>query len=195
MLNPQSKHYTTLTTLFASHHNELFTRDAEILLANSESMLERTRIWNDNAQAMVDFLQRAADDPSTPILAVQYPSQVPWSEANYNALKRQPSSDLPEPGYGCLFTVNFDSVESAAAFFDNCGFYPSPHFAAPVTVIFPFNMMCYGPTSEYYSPLGVRQESVRISAGFEAEEDLIDTLKVALQAAVAVKDSRPSASI
>ncbi|KAH7329015.1 pyridoxal phosphate-dependent transferase [Stachybotrys elegans] len=185
VLNPLSLHYAALSPLFtSSHRNELFAADAEVLVANSRDFIERTKRLDSNAQAMASFLSDvAAADPASHITGVQYPSLIPESKAQYDALKRRGTPELPAPGYGCVFTVEFDSEESARAFYDACGFYPSPHLGAPVTLMFAYNMFVFKPReAEYLGRFGVRVPSVRISAGLEPEEDLIDTLKDALEA-------------
>jgi cystathionine gamma-synthase len=186
VLNPLSSHYQTLHSLFReSHHNELFIADAEVLLSNSNDFLERTKILNRNALAMADFLHEAISFPNSPVINVQYPSLLD-SKANYDVILRRGTPELPKPGYGCLLTVEFSSVEAATAFYDRAGFYPSPHLGGHVTIMFPYNMVVFGKKPEeraYMDELGVREASVRISAGLESEEDLIDTLRDALQAA------------
>lgn len=186
VLNPLSCHYQALHSLFGeSHHNELFTADAQVLLSNSSDFLERTGILNRNALAMAEFLHEAISSPNSPVINVQYPSLLD-SKANYDAILRRGTPELPDPGYGCLLTVEFSSVEAAIAFYNRAGFYPSPHLGGHVTIMFPYNMIVFSKKPEekvYMDELGVREASVRISAGLESEEDLIDTLRDALQAA------------
>ncbi|KAM0342763.1 hypothetical protein ACHAPU_009255 [Fusarium lateritium] len=186
VLNSLSPHYQTLQPLFKeSHHNELFAADAEVLLSNSKDFLERTKILNRNALAMANFLHQAISLPNSPVVNVQYPSLLS-SKVKYDALLRRGTPELPEPGYGCLLTVEFTNVEAATAFYDKAGFYPSPHLGGHVTIMFAYNMVVFGKKPEekaYMHELGVREASVRISAGLEHEEDLIDTLEDALQAA------------
>ncbi|KAF4455468.1 hypothetical protein F53441_2258 [Fusarium austroafricanum] len=190
VLNPLSPHYQTLQPLLKeSHHNELFTSDAKVLLSNSKDFFERTKILNRNARAMANFLHEAISLPDSPVINVQYPALLA-SKTNYDTLLRKTTPELPEPGYGCLLTVEFSDVETATAFYNRAGFYPSPHLAGHVTIMFAYNMVVFGKKPEekaYMHELGVREASVRISAGLESEEDLIDTLRDALQAAAMVK--------
>lgn len=190
VLNPLSPHYNTLSSVFASsHHNELFAADAEVLLSNSKGFFPRTRKLNSNAAAMAKFFHECISKPGSPIKNVQYPSLLP-SKADYDAYLRPSSAELPEPGYGCIFTVEFDSVDSAIAFYDRCGFYPSPHLAGHVTLMFPYNMFVFckkEEEKEYMSGLGVREESIRFSAGLEDEQDLLDTLQDALNYVIGLK--------
>lgn len=189
VLNPTSPHYHNLRTLFKeSHHNELFASDAQVLLSNSRDLLERTKILNRNALAMANFLNSARSAPDSPVVNVQYPKQLS-SKSNYDAILRRATPELPEPGYGCLLTVEFSTVEAATAFYDRTGFYPSPHLGGHVTIMFAYNMVVFGKKPDekaYMHQLGVREASVRISAGLENEQDLIDTLTDALEVATEV---------
>ena len=138
---------------------------------------------------MASFFQRCVNDPESPVVKVQYPTQLP-SKPNYDALMRRSTPELPEPGYGCLFTVDFESSSTAKAFYDRCGFYPSPHLGAHVTIMIPYNMMAFGKEvedREHFRKIGAKEESVRFSAGLEDVEDLIDTIKDALDVAAAAK--------
>ncbi|WAO83806.1 Hypothetical protein NCS54_00100600 [Fusarium falciforme] len=190
VLNPLSPKYDVLKPLFKeTHHNELFASDAEVLLSNSHDFLERTKILNRNAFAMAKFLHDAKEAPDSPIINVQYPGLLP-SKPEYDAVMRRGTPELPEPGYGCLLTVEFSDVECAMAFYHRCGFYPSPHLGGHVTIMFAYNMTVFGKKveeREYMRGLGVKEESVRISAGLEDEGDLIDTVRDALEAAIEAK--------
>jgi cystathionine gamma-synthase len=190
VLNPLSSHYSALAAKFAStHKNELFAADAQVLLSNSQDFLARTRRLNRNAEAMAAFFQRHVADPDSPVVNVQYPTQLP-TKPNYDALMRRSTPELPEPGYGCLLTVDFESTNMAKAFYDRCGFYPSPHLGAHVTVMLAYNMMVFGkdPADRpYFREIGAKEESVRFSAGLEDVEDLIDTIKDALDFATEAK--------
>ncbi|EXM27560.1 hypothetical protein FOTG_06010 [Fusarium oxysporum f. sp. vasinfectum 25433] len=151
--------------------------------------LERTKILNRNALAMANFLHKAISIPDSPVVNVQYPCQL-GSKSNYDAILRRATPELPEPGYGCLLTVEFSTVEAAIAFYDRAGFYPSPHLGGHVTIMFAYNMVVFGKKPDekaYMHELGVREASVRISAGLENEEDLVDTLRDALEVATKVK--------
>jgi cystathionine gamma-synthase len=190
VLNPQSPHYAALAARFIStHKNELFSADAEVLLANSNDFLTRTRRLNSNAEAMASFFQRYVADPMSPVTNVQYPTLLPTKQ-NYDAVMRRSTPEQPEPGYGCLFTVEFENIDLAKVFFDHCGFYSTPHLGAHVTLMLAYNMVVYGRTVEdrkYFREIGVKEEGIRFSAGLEDRDDLIDTIKYALDCAAEVK--------
>lgn len=52
-----------------------------------------------------------------------------------------------------------------------------------MTLMLGYNMLVYGRTEEdrtYFREIGVKEEGIRFSAGLEDREDLIDTIKYAL---------------
>ncbi|KAL7790065.1 pyridoxal phosphate-dependent transferase [Trichoderma ceciliae] len=190
VLNPLSSHYSELSSRFAkSHNNELYAADANEILANSHDFLQRTRRLNRNAEAMATYLHRTIGRDDSPVVRVQYPSLLA-DKSNYDHFLRHSTAELPNPGYGCLLNVEFESVETARAFYDRCGFYSSPHLGGHVTIMLAYNMMMFGKKPEEreeFRKYGAIEESIRISAGLEDAEDLIDTLKDALDAATEVK--------
>ncbi|KOS21515.1 putative cystathionine gamma-synthase [Escovopsis weberi] len=187
VLNPQSPHYAALAPLFraAAPRNELFHGDAAALLDNARDFLPRTAVFNRNAAAIAAFLHARAQDPRSPVTKVWYPPYLP-SGRFYDELKRLPSGDVPEPGYGCVLTVDFDCKESAKAFYDRLGFVIGPHLGAPQSLAMAYNMFLFGHNPDqtaHFQSLGMKEAAVRISAGLESEEDVIDTIKDALEAA------------
>ncbi|KAK2050196.1 cystathionine gamma-synthase [Colletotrichum somersetense] len=191
VLNPLSPHYSALAPLWAEQfHNELYVGDAEVLLANSEDYLQRTSVLNRNAAAMSNHLHAHAKSPSSPIARVLYPSLLP-DYAVYEARLRKPTPDLPEPGAGCLLSIDFESVATARAFYDRLAFYPGPHLGAHRTLSFAYNVLAFGKDPDeaaYHRSYGVLEEAVRISAGLEDVQDLLDTLDDALAVAQETKD-------
>ena len=193
VLNSLSPHYTELFSRFTkNHHNELFARDAGVLLSNSQDYFERTGKLNANAQDMAEYLHKTmANLPDSPVTSVQYPTLLP-SKKYYDDFKKKSTPELPEPGYGCLMTIEFESTDMARAFYDNCGFYSSPHLGGHVTIMLAYNMFTFAQNpgqEEKYRNYGVKEESVRVSAGPEDTQDLLDTIQYALDEAIKVKKS------
>ncbi|OAQ70668.1 cystathionine beta-lyase/cystathionine gamma-synthase [Pochonia chlamydosporia 170] len=193
VLNPLSPHYAQLSKRFTeSHRNQLFAVDAGVLLSNSDDYYERSVRLNANGKAIADFLHKSIGQPDSPVVNVQYPSLLP-SKPNYDAFMRRSTPEVPSPGYGCLLTVEFDSVETTKAFYERCGFYPSPHLGGHVTIMLAYNMFMFGKDKDEAAalrPCGIKEESIRISAGLEDAKDLLDTLQDALDAAIEVKKAR-----
>ena len=192
VLSPSSPHHGPLSTLFASsHRNELFAPDARVLLSNSQAFLSRAATLNRNAAAAAAFLaERIASDPDNcPLVKVSHPSILP-TRPLYDTFMRVPTPDFPDPGYGCLLTLDFESVDAARAFHDNAGFYSSPHLGAHVTIQLPYNMVVWGKVPEdrvHMRQFGVKEEAIRLSVGLEPVEDIIDTLRHALDRTIVLK--------
>ncbi|GKT75583.1 cystathionine gamma-synthase [Colletotrichum tofieldiae] len=191
VLNPLSSHYSALSSLWSkTYHNELYVGDAEVLLSNSEDYLQRTAVLNRNAATMANHLHAHTKNPSSPIARVLYPTLLPDYEI-YKARLRKPTPDLPEPGAGCLLSIDFDSVATARAFYDRLAFYPGPHLGAHRTLSFAYNLLAFGKDpneAAYHRSYGILEETVRISAGLEDVQDLLDTLDDALVVAQETKD-------
>jgi cystathionine gamma-synthase len=196
ILNPLSIHYNALTKLSVNtHHNELYIADADALLKNCADYLPRSRLLNRNAAAMASHLHVHALDPASPVARVHYPSLRP-DVVNYKALMCRPTEDFPEPGYGCLLSLDFEDLDTTIAFYDTLKFYAAPHLGAHRTLTMCFNALAYGKKKEeaaYYRTLGLLEEAVRISAGLEDVQDLIDTLDEALAVATEVKRKKSQA--
>nr|XP_036580629.1 cystathionine gamma-synthase [Colletotrichum truncatum]KAF6788624.1 cystathionine gamma-synthase [Colletotrichum truncatum] len=190
VLNPQSSHYNAISQLWSKNfHNELYIGDAETLLSNSEDYLSRTAILNRNAAAMAAHLYSLVKDPSSPIIKVSYPPYLP-DYGVYKSFLRRSSPELEEPGAGCLFSIDFETVDTARAFYDRLAFYPGPHLGAHRTLSLSYNTLAFGKDPEeaaYLRSFGLVEESVRISAGLEDVQDLLDTLDDALAVAKAAK--------
>ncbi|PNH41860.1 hypothetical protein VD0004_g5317 [Verticillium dahliae] len=193
-LNPLAPRHAELRKLWDTRfHNEVFRGDAAVLLANSDSYLERTAVHNTNAGTMAAYLaaQTRDLDPSSPVLRVRYPTQMP----DYNVFAsflRRPAEELPEPGGGCLLTVDFVNTVAAKAFYEALQFYHGPHLGAPKTLALCYVELVFNRNpedAEYHRGYGLLRESVRISAGLEEAGDLVKTLEVALEAARKVVSS------
>ncbi|KAK5624721.1 hypothetical protein RRF57_000437 [Xylaria bambusicola] len=139
VLNPNSAHYSILNGAVSSRfHNELFEEDVVHLLSNNENYLARCMIHNRNASALASYFQSLALDPSSPICRVWYPPYSPGSDY-LGSFLRKSTADCPAPGYGFLLSVEFETVELAAAFFDGVNFFKGPHIGAHLTIVVPFN--------------------------------------------------------
>ncbi len=102
----------------------------------------------------------------------------------------RPATPEFTPGYGCLLSVELESIACAKAFFNNLNFYHGPHLGAHLSLAVPFNELVWGRDPkelEYHAAYGARGEQIRLAVGLESEEELIDTLKVALAAATEEK--------
>lgn len=189
VLNPSLPSYSKLKPLFDKHYqNTLYDADAEVLLSNSVDYLARSKIHNRNADALTSYFSSLASDPSSCIRKVYYPSVNP-SHPFYEAFMR-PNIDDFTPGYGCLMSVEFHRIEQAAAFFDALDLFGAPHLGAHVTLVLPYVKGLYAKELEWAGKYDLRETQIRIAPGLEDTEHLLTTVKVAMEAAEKVKDTR-----
>jgi cystathionine gamma-synthase len=185
VLNPNSPLYSALKPHFdANYGNDFYSGDAQKLLENSEDYFARSATLNNNAAKVVEYLRQQAQDPSSPVAAVYYPTVNP-SKANYDAFKRPATEDFT-PGYGCLFSVELDSEQTTIAFYDNLKVNNGPHLGAHRTLALPYVKALYE-DMEVVRPMGLNAEQVRISVGLEPEGELVQLFKDAVETAGLLK--------
>ncbi|KAJ9608192.1 hypothetical protein H2200_007180 [Cladophialophora chaetospira] len=183
VLSPLSAHYSELKTLFESeHHNDFYVRDAEQLVHNSQDYLARSAILNNNAASIVSFLQSKALDPSSSVAQIFYPTTNP-THKNYTPFLRQPTPDFPSPGYGCLFSVEFNDMPSTIAFYDNLHIHKGPHLGAHLSLGLGYTLGIYGNELDWAGKFNLRPTQVRISVGLEDTQELLGVFKRAVKAA------------
>ncbi|OCT53515.1 cystathionine gamma-synthase [Cladophialophora carrionii] len=188
VLSPLSRHYTALKTLFDTTYRAdpgmgLYVRDAAQLALNSKTYLSRTSILNANAEAVVNFLAMKAEDPLSSVKAVFYPTTSEETVQNYTPFLRVPTPEFPRPGYGCLFSVEFRDLPSVIAFYDNLHVHMGPHLGAHRTIALPYTLGVYGGELEWAGGFNLRVTQVRVSVGLEDKEELVQTFRLAVDAA------------
>ena len=191
VLNPASRFYAGLKKALASVYvNEFFGADALVLELNSRKFLPRTTILNRNATHLVNVLAPIAGSPGSTLTRVYHPSTC-WSRANYEARMRAPTPQFT-PGFGCLFTLEFESVTAAATFFDALHVHKGPSLGAGVTIANPYVQMVFQHEKEWAAAYGLRETIVRISVGLEDHEALAREFRRALRLADRFKAGRRS---
>ncbi|CAK1356797.1 putative cystathionine gamma-synthase [Cercospora beticola] len=197
VFNPNSRHYHVLRTMFeASYANNLYVDDATQLELNSRTFLDRVSRMNQTAEYLVDYLRALISRASRMssliqsynrwnhvIRAVHFPKGSASME-NY-VRQMRPATTMFKPGYGCLFTVDFQTVDIAAAFFDALELHKGPSLGADVTLAQPYVQMVLQREKEWAASHGVRETIVRISVGMEDKESLLRRLQHALTVASA----------
>ncbi|KAI9039798.1 cystathionine gamma-synthase [Aspergillus affinis] len=133
--------------------NELFAADARVLEQNSREFLARAAIMNRNAQHLVSVLLPFAKSPSSSLTHIYYSSTC-WSRRNYEARMRADTVDFT-PGYGCLFTLEFESVVTAATFFDAMNVHKGPSSGASVTLAQPYVQTVFSREKEWATSYGL----------------------------------------
>jgi cystathionine gamma-synthase len=189
VLNPSSAIYSSLKSLFNEcYTNYFFNRDAETLEINSRDYLSRSKTMNNNALRVAEYLQTRVLDPKSSVTAVHYPPFLP-SLPNYQKYMR-PATEEFTPGYGCLLSIDFESVPTTAAFIDNLNVHQGPHLGAHLTLAMTYVMTLYGAEHlDWVATFGLKESQIRISVGLEDTEALLGDFKVAIEAADKVKAS------
>ncbi|KAJ5201169.1 hypothetical protein N7449_005972 [Penicillium cf. viridicatum] len=187
-LNPNFPHYDELKSLFnGSYVNNLYVGDAIQLELNSRDYLKRFSLQNDTASYLVDYLHPYVFDPNSALTNVYYP-KVCWSKDNYRAFMRTTTEDF-EPGFGGLFSVDFENTTAASAFFDNLYVHKGPSFGAHITISIPYVQLVMQKQKEWAASHGLKETLVRVSVGLEDKEALLECIKRALKAADATKEN------
>lgn len=193
VLSPTSKRYEETKTLMKENYQNVFyIGDAEALEKNSRDYMERSKILNNNAEKLVQYLDSLAKDPNSSVAKVWYPTTSP-TLSTYKQYMRQPTSDFT-PGYGCLFSVELDTVEAIEACYDNLHVHQGPHLGAHLTLALPYVKGLYGKELEKIEKYGLNERQIRISVGLEDTEKLIEVFKHALSFADALKIKEKSES-
>ncbi|KAF4998421.1 hypothetical protein FDECE_11795 [Fusarium decemcellulare] len=171
VLNPSSPFYSELKRSMASTYvNELFAADSRALELNSRDFLAVASTMNRNAQHLVSVLSPYASSVSSTLTHVYYPSTC-WSRENYEARMRTATPDFT-PGYGGLFTLEFESIVAAATFFDAVNIHKGPSLGASVTLAQPYVQTVFTREKAWAASYGLRESIVRISVGIENDEAL-----------------------
>ena len=182
VLNPNSRHYLELKALFDEQYiPELYVGEVKTILHNSLDYLERTTKLNHNARSLVDYLQKCADDPNTAVARVHHPL-VNSSGKYYTRFLRRDTTDF-SPGYGCLFSVELEDLPTTIAFYDNLNVHNSVHLGAPFTLAFAYTMCTYGKKLDWAVQYGLKPTQIRITAGLEDGDVLLEDFRKAVEAA------------
>jgi len=186
VLNPSSRIYPELKSLFEKNYvNDFYIGDAEALEENSRDYMSRSAILNNNAEKLVEYLQNLTSDPKSSVTKLYYPSVNP-TVSNYQARMRQKTSDFT-PGYGCLFSVEFDTVEQTKVFYDNLNVHQGPHLGAHLTLAIPYAKALYLKELDKVALYGMKETQVRIAVGLEETEILLEEFRIALKKADELK--------
>ena len=183
VLNPSSNRYAELKDLFARKFQDEYSNgDAIQLESNSRSYLYRSAILNNNALRLVEYFQTQAADPKSCVTGVFYTTTSPSSLENYKSTMRKPTENF-EPGYGCLFSIEFEHVEQTIAFYDNLNVHHGPHLGAHLTLALPYVRGLYNNDLEWAGRYDMRVTQLRIAVGLEDTEELLEVFKSAVEIA------------
>ena len=186
VLNPSMPRYDELKSIIDRHYrNDLYLADAEVLLSNSDDYLSRSTVLNRNSLAVATYFHKLAQDPSSPVKKVYYPS-FNASCPLYESLMR-PATDAFTPGYGCLMSIEFKDVPTTIAFHDALDVFKAPHLGGHCTLALPYVKGLFAKELDWAGKYDLRETMIRVAPGLEDEEDLLKTFEVAIEAARKVK--------
>lgn len=191
ILNPASRRYKELKALFTCHYvSEFHATDAKVLEYNSRDYLDRTIKLNRNASVLVDYLSQCAQDPKSAVTKVFYPPINDTSK--YYIQFMRPATPELTPGYGCVFSIEFEDLPTTIAFYNKLNLYKSPHLGAPWTLIFAYVMASYKTKLGWAAQHGLKPTQIRVSAGLEDSDTVLREFRIAVDAANQVKNAVPS---
>lgn len=186
ILNPSKPYYQDLKKLMSLNYaSEIYDGDIAQLELNSRSFLARATKINTSASSLVDHLYAQSKAPNSSITAVYYPT-VCWSTENYRAQMRHNTPEF-NPGYGGLFTLEFDTVVASEAFFNALNVHKGPSLGAQVTLAQPYVQTVFSKEKPWAAKYGLRETIVRISVGLENQEELLKAFQVAVYEADKIK--------
>ena len=183
MLNPARKHYSELKAQLAqSYENSYFDADAIFMERNSRDFQRRIAEIDENTEAVCDMLyaaSRAGGDSNSPLDRVYYPK---WeTSANYDACRVKGPGRAG--GYGGLFSVDFTSRATSAAFFDALPCFKGPSLGTNFTLACPYTILAHYAEISWAASFSVSDTLVRVSIGMQDRESLLAAFTVALDAA------------
>ncbi|KAJ7644046.1 pyridoxal phosphate-dependent transferase [Roridomyces roridus] len=184
-LNPQRRHYEALKArMTANYEDTYFDQDAIYMERNSRDFQRRVPIIDANAEAVCNFLQaKKLASPTSVVKEVFYPKFSSRENYDFCRIKGDPARDLPEGGYGGLFSVTFTSMPAAMAFFDALACYKGPSLGTNFTLACPYTILAHYQELKWAEGFGVEPTLVRVSVGMEETEVLLGCFETALEAA------------
>ena len=190
VINPASRFHAELKSRFKSSWrttNGLYAGDLIQLEKNSRDFLPRTAQANATASYLVDYLHPKIANLRSTITAVYYP-KICWSVKNYRARMRPPKEEFA-PGYGGLFTIEFESIKAARTFFDHLNVHKGPSLGANMTLAQPYTQTVFWKEQAWAAKYGLMKTIVRISVGYEESAALLSAFKYAIEKADEIKTS------
>ncbi|KAH7886868.1 pyridoxal phosphate-dependent transferase [Phlebopus sp. FC_14] len=182
VLNPKGRHYSALKACMSTYEDVYFDEDALFMERNSRDFARRIKIVDANTQAVCALLRSrslAGGASSPAIKEVWYPKYT--TPTNYSYCQ------LPDGGYGGLFSLTFTSLAASKAFFDALPCLKGPSLGTNFTLASPYTILAHYAELSWAAEYGVEEGLVRVSVGMEERENLLRWFDVALKAAEAAK--------
>ena len=142
---------------------------------------------NETASYLVTLLERYALNPASTLTHIYYPRTC-WSLENYQDRMRHDSPEFT-PGYGGLFTLEFEEEKAASTFFNTLEVHKGPSLGITVTLAQPYVQTVFANDKVWAASYGLSETIVRISVGLEDQKSLARAFKKALKFADCTKDA------
>ncbi|CAO3599954.1 unnamed protein product [Absidia cylindrospora] len=170
VLNPNRRYYQALVNALASDYEDLvWGEDAVFMERNSRNFRTRSKIINENTEALCDLL---STHPK--VVHVYYPKYT--TKENYLAVKNA------DGGYGGLFSMMLRGEKQAAQFYDNLKCAKGPSLGTNFTLASPYTILAHYTELDWASQFGVERHLIRVSVGLEDRDQLLILFKNALDA-------------
>ncbi|CAO3618836.1 unnamed protein product [Cunninghamella blakesleeana] len=170
VLNPNRRYYSSLVkTLSTDFEDLVWGEDAVFMERNSRNFRDRSKIINENAEALCDYL---SSHPK--VKQVFYPKYT--CKEYYLAVKNK------NGGYGGLFSMMLENEKQASQFYDHLNCAKGPSLGTNFTLASPYTILAHYTELEWASQFGVEKHLVRVSVGLEDRDRLLNMFKIALDA-------------
>lgn len=170
IVSPYSRWAPFFHDFFQREKNQLLWQgDMAALAKNSEDLLERVILTNQNAEQLCDYLNQHPK-----VEKVFYPK---FTEPKlYNQLKSIGG------GYGGLFSFILKDQEKAPQFFDNLQVSKGPNLGTIFSLSCPFTILAHYDELDFATECGLSQYLIRFSTGLEPLNELISRFNAAFEA-------------
>lgn len=167
----ESAFHSDLKSFFeeeAENGCRLYASDAAVLDNNSQGYWKRMQPINDNAEAVIDFLQN-----HDAIDKIWHPSLI--TKDKYDTLKRD------KGGYGGLISFTLKNDKKTAKFYDSLEISKGPSLGTEFTIVIPYTLIAHYDELEWADDCGVPSHLIRLSVGMEDAGIIISRISAALE--------------
>lgn len=215
VVNPRGKHYDDLRRALAIvYEDDYWIEDAVFMERNSRDFAPRVKKMNRNTETLCEYLRSrsitgssASDsrpDGTFVIKDVYYPKWVTrenYDECRIGSKKQvlrstsrsggtHTKEDVPEGGYGMLFTITFTSEDASEVFYDALSTEKGPSLGTNFTLASPYAILAHYNELDWAEKYGVQRDLIRVSVGLEDENELLSWFQEALEKAERAVQSR-----
>ncbi len=171
ILNRGSQHHEVFAKFMARNaDHELWRGDAAALEANSRDFAGRTAVMSRNSTALAEFLR------SHPRVARVWHSTSDGGPG-YQAILR------PGGGHGCLLSFVLKDAAASPRFYDALRVSKGPSLGTNFSLACPYTLLAHYDELDWAERCGADRNLIRVSAGLEAEADLVGRFAEALSLA------------